>query len=100
MKIGDKVYVQGWVDEIRKDTVIIRNTGGYFGTVAEEIVPSAQSERMRGRWIDEVRDDDHCVYCSECRDEYIENDLQLAGWVKHYFKYCPNCGTRMDENVD
>ena len=48
MKIGDKVYVQGWVDEIRKDTVIIRNAGGYFGTVAEEIIPSAQPEQ---RWI-------------------------------------------------
>ena len=38
MKIGDHVYVHGIVDEIRKDTVIIRNEGGYFGTVASEII--------------------------------------------------------------
>lgn len=38
MKIGDGVYVHGYVDEIRKDTVIIRNNGGYFGTVKNEIV--------------------------------------------------------------
>ena len=31
MKIGDMVFVHGYVDEIRKDTVIIRNKGGYFG---------------------------------------------------------------------
>ena len=40
MKIGDTVYVHGYVDEIRKDTVIIRNDGGYFGTVPSEIVMS------------------------------------------------------------
>lgn len=37
MKIGDRVLVRGVVDEIRKDTVIIKNRGGYFGTVPEEI---------------------------------------------------------------
>lgn len=37
MKIGDTVYVRGTIDEIRKDVVIIRNKGGYFGTVSEEI---------------------------------------------------------------
>ena len=37
MKIGDEVYVHGYVDEIRKDVIIIRNTGGYFGTVREEV---------------------------------------------------------------
>ena len=42
MKIGDEVYIHGYVDEIRKDTIIIRNKGGYFGTVQEEVVPSAQ----------------------------------------------------------
>jgi hypothetical protein len=37
MKIGDRVYVHGYVDEIRKDTIIVRNEGGYFGTVKEEV---------------------------------------------------------------
>ena len=36
MKIGDEVYVHGYVDEIRKDCIIIRNDGGYFGTVPSE----------------------------------------------------------------
>ena len=38
MKIGDEVYVHGYVDEIRKDVVIIRNEGGYFGTDASEVI--------------------------------------------------------------
>lgn len=37
MKIGDEVFVHGYVDEIRKDAVIIRNNGGYFGTTEDEI---------------------------------------------------------------
>lgn len=37
MKIGDEVYVHGYVDEIRKDCIIIRNEYGYFGTSEDEI---------------------------------------------------------------
>ena len=44
MKIGDRVYVHGYVDEIRKDTVIIRNEGGYFGTAKNEIVEAQKAE--------------------------------------------------------
>ena len=44
MKIGDRVYVHGFVDEIRKDCVIIRNDGGYFGTVKSEIVEAQKTE--------------------------------------------------------
>lgn len=38
MKIGDEVYVHGFIDEIRNDVIIIRNDGGYFGTVPSEVV--------------------------------------------------------------
>jgi len=38
MKIGDEVYIHGYIDEIRKDTIIIRNEGGYFGTVPSEVI--------------------------------------------------------------
>ena len=37
MKIGDEIYVHGYVDEIRDNTIIIRNEGGYFGTAKEEV---------------------------------------------------------------
>ena len=52
MKIGDRCFVHGYIDEIRKDTVIIRNNGGYFGTIPSEVItgdlPAAQPEQ---RWI-------------------------------------------------
>lgn len=40
MKIGDEVYIHGYIDEIRNDMVIIRNDGGYFATVRHEIKPN------------------------------------------------------------
>ena len=51
MKIGDRIFVRGYIDEIRKDTVIVRNDGGYFGTIPSEVItgelPSAQPEVIR-----------------------------------------------------
>ena len=38
MKIGDKCFVSGYIDEIRKNTVIVRNSGGYFGTSPGEVI--------------------------------------------------------------
>lgn len=42
MRIGDEIYVRGIVDEIRGDTVIIKNEGGYFGTAKTEVIPRDQ----------------------------------------------------------
>jgi len=38
MRIDDEIYVHGYLDEIRQDKVIVRNEGGYFGTVVDELV--------------------------------------------------------------
>ena len=38
MKIGERCFVHGYIDEIRKDTVIVRNNGGYFGTDPGEVI--------------------------------------------------------------
>ena len=39
MRIGDEIYVHGYVDEIREEvgTVIVRNDWGYFGTSQNEV---------------------------------------------------------------
>ena len=44
MRIGDEVYIHGYVDEIRKDVVVIRNEGGYFGTVPGEVAIHPEPE--------------------------------------------------------
>ena len=58
MKIGDRVLVRGIVDEIRKDTVIIKNRGGYFGTVPEEIEETEQEPKLG-----------HCKDCKWWKDK-------------------------------
>lgn len=64
MKIGDRVYVHGHVDEIRKDTVIIRNEGGYFGTVKSEIVEARKTEDI----VSVIR----CKDCKHWNEYYRE----------------------------
>lgn len=49
MKIGDEIMVHGFVDEIRQDTVIIRNSGGYFGTAASEVMPADEPLQVTGK---------------------------------------------------
>ena len=48
MKIGDEVLIHGYIDEIRNDVVIIRNEGGYFGTVKSEILNREHTEQNVG----------------------------------------------------
>lgn len=69
MKIGDRVFIHGYVDEIRKETVIIRNKGGYFGTDKSEVIVSA-------------KDMEPVVRCKDCRHRDLfscplaDNDFQ------------------------
>ena len=60
MKIGDECYVHGYVDEIRNDTIIIRNDGGYFGTAKPEVL-TVPPEYVR------------VVRCKDCK--YYEDDI-------------------------
>lgn len=82
MKIGDEVFVHGYIDEIRKDTVIIRNNGGYFGTIPSEVItgelPSAQPEsncfgcKHVGMWEDEV-EYGYPSLCTRCKRRANDN---------------------------
>ena len=94
MKIGDEVYIHGFVDEIRKDTVIIRNKGGYFGTDAEEVAPTV--ERKKGKW-------DFIGFqmfrCTACKHVFSQDSLE--GWRTYTYEptfpiFCPNCGAEME----
>ena len=86
MKIGDRIFVRGYIDEIRKDTVIVRNDGGYFGTIPSEVItgelPSAQPEIVRCKdckWGREVCGNIECFVDSNIPPEY-----------HGYEWFCPN----------
>lgn len=68
MKIGNEVYVHGYVDEIRKDCIIIRNEYGYFGTSEDEIYIKA--DRKDEPHTDEFKTHDEQVLelaLNDCR---------------------------------
>lgn len=81
IRIGDEVYVHGFVDEVRKDVVIIKNEGGYFGTVADEIIPSVQPRK--GKWMNRrlLYMDVHMATCDQCGKRVVVG------------VFCPNCGS-------
>ena len=77
MKIGDEVYVHGYVDEIRQGVVIIRNNGGYFGTIAEEVLLTG-IEYVADR---KTEPKPICESCSKnpCKKKEMINDI--GHWV-------------------
>lgn len=62
-------------------------------------LPSAQTERKRGRWVKQT--DENCWWyeCSECGDYPMKN----AYGHEELSAYCPHCGAKMvggEEDVD
>ena len=87
MKIGDRVFIHGYVDEIRKETVIIRNKGGYFGTDKREIIVS-------------YKDMEPVVRCKDCKHSIInKHDKPLCACVDRTVKLDDFCsyGERGEE---
>lgn len=63
-----------------------------------DAIPAADVVPVRhGRWVDRIVDENEVIqpwmkryYCSEC----------LEGGNQSWFKFCPNCGTKMDGCAD
>ena len=95
MKIGDRVFVRGYIDEIRKDTVIIRNDGGYFGTIPSEVItgelPSAQPEIIHCKECKYgVQDEDKRWYCRSLGCQIGNEDGS---------GYCADAERRTDDSI-
>ena len=80
MKIGDEVYVHGYVDEIRKGVVIIRNEGGYFGTVPSEIIADRKTEPNCSEKPNNCKDEPMKTadYCDICKRDMCEDCIADA----------------------
>lgn len=62
----------------------------YSGIVCQ--LPSVTQKS--GKWIIYNYPGHECVYCSNCKTEYYEDDLYLGG--SEFPKYCPECGAKME----
>ena len=72
------------------------------GSVARAIVTLREPAR-HGHWIDDSGEGDAavCSCCGECYDTTeAECDWRKAfGLFCELYRYCPNCGAKMDEEV-
>ena len=100
MKIGDRIFVRGYIDEFLKDTVIVRNDGGYFGTIPSEVItgelPSAQPEIIRCKdckhWTNNIGD-------SKLRDNYCNDEAHGFYYQCSEDDYCSFAERRTDEQT-
>lgn len=77
-------------------TIVDPAVAAYADAVVHQVqsVPAADVAPVRhGRWVDRIVDENEVIqpwmeryYCSEC----------LEGGNQSWFKFCPNCGCRMD----
>ena len=58
---------------------------------ALETVPSA--DRPQGEWIRTFDGNEWYWYCSNCKEQWYEEDLWMGG--NEFPHFCPNCGARM-----
>ena len=74
---------------------IVKDMVGIF-TRAIDNQPTIDAEPVRhGRWILEKEPNGvpYCFHCSIC-----DSDFRYLG-IKTVYNYCPNCGAKMDEEV-
>jgi hypothetical protein len=65
-------------------------------------IPAADVQPVKhGRWESSQRTiETGTVYCSNCAIEYYISDLQTVGDCNGIVNYCPNCGARMDGDIE
>ena len=69
---------------------------GYRDGYAEALEVTDNAER-HGYWcFEELPDGYYHWECSECKKWFKEDSMSLA----EEWKYCPNCGVKMDESKD
>lgn len=90
-RIGDEVYIHGYIDEIRNDVVIIRNEGGYFGTSDREMFYYEEDERGYGTMNEadrktEPNNSEKTNNCDTCRFEIYCPEMceGCCEWDSHY----------------
>ena len=74
---------------------------GFDSSPAIEVLdnlPSITSQPKIGHWIEiaQYSDAKHKIECSECGNHIIDRGHANSFNVKNKYKYCPNCGCRME----
>lgn len=101
-QLPEEAATKGATSDLISRAAAIRVASGYChpSNIAKELekLPSAQPERVRGRW--NITDAyPHNVYCSECYTRFAQT--HWAVWEDGSLprNFCPNCGADMREKA-
>lgn len=61
--------------------------------VIKQTLEEAKQERT-GRWVRNFDGNEWYWFCSNCKEEWYEEDLLMGG--NDFPNFCPNCGARME----
>jgi len=84
-------------------TDAVRVASGYChpSNIAKELakLPPVTPIRLKGHWIEiaQYSDGKHKIECSECKSYILDRGHANSFNVKNKYKYCPNCGSVMNE---
>ena len=93
--MDDLISRQAAIDEVvawMKDRLNNKKNGKPLTEILREL-PSAQPERMRGRWVP-VTNGRGGYECDQCHN-YAPSYQDGVEWLSDF---CPECGARMEEN--
>ena len=68
-----------------------------------EHTPTIDAVPVRhGRWVEygENKDGTHNIHCSVCDAGFKSKGHANSYYTKRKYRYCPSCGTKMDEEKD
>ena len=100
--IADYISRQAAIDALCK----VGCDSGHCGVSCDDVMaiehlPSVDVQPVRhGHWTETTEPcgwtDEDCAECSECHNTFVLGEYTI-GDVRELFRYCPNCGARMDE---
>lgn len=88
---------------MNKEKLKIENARAWAADLTEQTKHIADVEPVRhGRWIEfgENKDGTHNMRCSKCGAGLKSKGHANSYYTKHKYRYCNNCGTKMDEEKD
>ena len=59
----------------------------------EKMKPYEQPKRKKGRWVECNFPGQEHVFCSQCKEDFYDDDLRMGR--NDYPNFCPNCGADM-----
>ena len=106
--MNDLISRQAAIDAVKKNTFRLtfaeeQNCEGHVAWSAEAVysdvmegellaLPSAQPERKKGKWINRSL---NILY-----PEWERYTCSVCGEHSNRYDYCPNCGAKMDEEIE